>query len=195
MPPTNEIHAITYERAGEPLRRAFAQLQQRAYAEDELPPGEPIPPLHDPALAALAFYLVADGRIASYAAVVYKQIVHDGAAFAIAGLSCVATDPAYRRRGLGARVVAAATRAIEQSRCDIGLFTCDPPLAAFYAHAGGWPAAPGITLIGSRQPGALTSTAFNKLVLMRLLSPKAQAAAAQLRQATIDLDLPVGQFL
>jgi len=188
------IHAIAYSRAGAPLRRAIALLQYRVAPDAGPPPGDTIPPEHDPLLEAMSFYLVADGRLVSYAAVVHQQIAHGGDSLRLAGLSCVATDPDYQRRGLGARTVAAATRCIAHSDADIGIFTCDPPLAAFYARAGGWPAAPDVLLIGSRHTGALTSAALGKVVLMRLLSAKAQAMAAALHQTTIDLDLPVGQF-
>jgi GNAT superfamily N-acetyltransferase len=190
-----EIHAIPYNRAGAALRREIAHLQYRAAPTADPPPDDPIPPEHDPLLDALSFYLVADSRIVSYAAIVYKQIAHAGTTFWIAGLSCVATDPAYQHQGLGSRVVGAATRSIQQSTSDIGIFTCDPPLAGFYARAGAWPVVPDIALVGSRDGGALSNIALQKVVLMRLLSAKAQAAAAQLRQTTLSLDLPVGQFL
>jgi GNAT superfamily N-acetyltransferase len=190
-----EVHAITYNRAGAPLRRAIAHLQHCASGTADPPPSEPLPPEHDPQLDALSFYLVVDGRVVSYAAVVHKQIAHGGETFEIAGLSCVATDPDYQGRGFGSRAVGAATRSIEQSTVDIGLFTCDPPLAGFYARAGAWPVVPNVVLIGSHHDGALDSVSLQKVVLMRLFSPKAQAAAAQLRQTTINLDLPLGQFL
>lgn len=190
----DEIHAIPYNRAGDALRRSIDLLQYRAYPEAGAPEGEP-QPLHDPALDALSFYLVDGGRVVSYAAVVHKQIVHEGATFWIAGLSCVATDPEYRRRGLGARAVGAATRYIADSTIDVGVFTCDPPLAAFYERAGAWQIAPDVVLIGNRHEGALTSASLQKAVLMRLFSAKARAAAGRLRRTTIDLDLPPGQFI
>ena len=192
---SNEIHAIPYNRAGDALRRGIACLQYRAAPAAGPPPSDPIPPEHDPVLEALAFYLIADSQIVSYAAVVYKQIIHADTTFWIAGLSCVATDPDYQHQGLASRVVGAATSSIEQSATDIGIFTCDPPLAGFYARAGAWPVVPDVTLIGSRHDGALSSVSLQKVVLMRLFSGKAQAAAAQLRQTVINLDLPVGQFL
>jgi predicted N-acetyltransferase YhbS len=146
-------------------------------------------------LDALSFYLIADSRVVSYTAVVHKQITHGDETFWIAGLSCVATDPDYQGRGLGSRTVGAATRTIEHSTTDIGIFTCDPPLARFYARAGAWPVVPEVVLIGSRHDGALSSVFLQKVVLMRLFSAKAQAAAGRLCRTTINLDLPVGQFL
>ena len=196
MPTTSdEIHAIPYNRAHEPLRRDIALLQYRAAPTAGPPPSDPIPPEHDPVLEALSFYLMAENRVVSYAAVVHKQIAHGDDTFWIAGLSCVATDPDYQGRGLGTRTVGAATRYIEHSTIDIGIFTCDPPLARFYARAGAWPVAPEVILIGSRHAEALNSVSLQKVVLMRLFSAKAQAAANQLRRTTINLDLPVGQFL
>jgi GNAT superfamily N-acetyltransferase len=191
----DEIHAIPYNRACDRLRRDIAFLQHRVAPTVVPPPGDPILPEHDPLLDALSFYLMADGRVVSYAAVAHKQIKHGDETFWIAGLSCVATDPDYQGRGLGSRTVAAATCYIEHSTTDIGIFTCDPPLIGFYARAGAWLVAPDVILIGSCHEGALSSTSLRKVVLMRLFSAKAQAAAAQLRQTTIDLDLPVGQFL
>ena len=117
---SDEIHTILYNRAGDTLRRAIALLQQRVAPTAGPPPGDPIPPEHDPMLDALSFYLIADSRVVSYAAVVHKQITHGDATFWIAGLSCVATDPDYQGRGFGSRTVGAATRSIEHSTTDIG---------------------------------------------------------------------------
>ena len=191
----DEIHVIPYNRACDWLRREIALLQYRVAPTAGPPPGDPIPPEHDPVLDALSFYLMAGSRVVSYAAVVHKQIRHGDETFWIAGLSCVATDPDYQGRGLGSRTVGAATRYIEHSTTDIGIFTCDPPLAGFYTRAGAWPVAPDVILVGSRHEGALSSVSLRKVVLMRLFSARAQAAAARLRRTTIDLDLPVGQFL
>jgi GNAT superfamily N-acetyltransferase len=194
LPPWRVVE-IPYTRAGTRLRAEFDRLQRRANGEPALPAGAPLEPLHDQALGARCFYVRAAGRLASYAAVVRTTARIDGDAWAVAGLSCVATDPEWRRRGLGTTTVAAATRAIERSGADLGVFTCDPELAGFYARAGGWPTAPAATLLGSREPGALSSAALGKVVLMRLLSERARQQPARLERAAIDLGLPVGQFL
>ncbi|HET9221901.1 MAG TPA: GNAT family N-acetyltransferase [Roseiflexaceae bacterium] len=189
-----EIQAIPYNRANASLRYAIALLQHRVAPTAVPPPGDPIPPEHDPMLDALSFYLLADSRLVSYAAILHKQITHGHATFWIAGLSCVATDPEYQGQGLGSRVVGAATRYIEQNTIDFGIFTCDPPLAGFYWRAGAWAVVEDVVLIGGHDEGALTSVSLQKVVLMRLFSAKAQAAASQLRQTVIDLGLPPGQF-
>ncbi|WP_210250656.1 hypothetical protein [Mesorhizobium sp. SARCC-RB16n] len=83
---------------------------------------------------------------------------------------------------------------MEHSGIDFGVFTCDPPLAGFYSRVGAWPIVPDAVLVGSRATGALRSDTLGKVVLMRLFSPKAVTAGLEITRATIDLDLPVGQF-
>jgi hypothetical protein len=82
------------------------------------------------------------------------------------------TNPEHQRRGLEVRTVAAATRFMERSTLDFGLFACDPPLPRFYARSGGWPVVPDVVLIGSRDDGALRSDVLGKVVLMRMFSAK-----------------------
>lgn len=185
---------ILYDVAPAPLQREIEELVDRAYGSSDTAGDDP-PPLHDPVLRARSFYLRVDGQIVSYAGVVTKSIRHAGQSFTIAGLSNVATDPELQRRGYGRRVVAAATRFIERSGIDLGLFTCAPELVPLYAAAGSWEPAPDVILVGNAAPDALNSGTLGVVVLMRLFSPQAQAAAASLRHGTIDLDLPSGQFL
>lgn len=189
-----EIRQIAYREAGTSLRREIALLQDRAYGPSG---GEPVgsaSPLHDPALDAQSFLLRVDGRLASYAGVVTTTIDVDGEQFRASGLSCVATDPDFARQGLASKIVAVATRHMAVSGVDLGVFTCAPDLRQLYTAAGDWQVEQGVTLIGSRHPDALTSTALGVLVLMRLFSARADENARSLRTATIDLGLPVGQF-
>ncbi|MCG7508632.1 GNAT family N-acetyltransferase [Mesorhizobium retamae] len=192
---TGIVEAIGYSWASAALRHEFASLQCRVYPLGGGDEDAATVPLHDPAFDAFSFYIREDSQVVSYAAIAKKTIEYAGDTFNIAGLSCVMTDPGRQRQGLGLRVVSAATRCLERSSLDIGVFTCDPPLVRFYAQAGCWPIAPNVVLIGSRHPGALRSDALGKVVLMRLFSLKALAAASTLTNATIDLNLPVGQFL
>jgi GNAT superfamily N-acetyltransferase len=185
-----DVDSLLYADAPTALRRAIATLQARAYGGPD--DGAP---LHDPALNARSFFIRSGEAVASYAGVVFKDIQHGGQRFSIAGLACVATDPALQRQWLGRRVVAAATRQLAQSGVDLGVFTCAPQLAPFYAAAGAWPVAPDVTLIGSAAAGALSSTALGVVVLLRLYSPRAHAASDTLLHGTLDLDLPLGQFL
>ncbi|KVO62369.1 acetyltransferase [Burkholderia ubonensis] len=198
LPPSPEpamVEAIRYGWASDALRHAFAELQCRVYPEPESSGAPADVVLHDPSFDCLSFYICIADRVVSYAAAARKTIMHAGATFEIAGLSCVMTDPVWQGRGLGLRTVAAATRCMARSNLDIGIFTCDPHLAHFYAQAGKWEVARNVVVIGSRDERALRSDALGKAVLMRLFSARAIAAATTLDHATIDLDLPVGQFL
>lgn len=190
---TDTIQSIYYNQASDALRRQIAIMLHRVWP-DVL--GETTPETHAASLHARSFYSYSNGRLVSYAGVVRKIIKHGGQAFNIAGLSCVATDPDYLGQGLGLRTVVAATRWIEeQDNIDIGVFTCEPSLTYFYERAGAWPVVPNVELIGSREQGALSSESLQVAVLMRLFSEKACAYEAILSNTTIDLDLPVGQFL
>ncbi|WP_009904417.1 GNAT family acetyltransferase [Burkholderia thailandensis] len=72
----------------------------------------PAPAIHAPHLDAMSLYVSTStsGEVVSYAAVARKTISHAGKRFSIGGLRWVATDPAHRRAGLGARTIPAATR-------------------------------------------------------------------------------------
>ena|GEM_PF-306461 len=200
------IQMVLFNAAPAPLKREMALLQRRAYPDadqtlDELPPptaltiDDEVPRVHDAALDAISFYSRVGSTMISYAGVVRKTISHDGQQFAVAGLSCVMTDKDYWGRGFGSQTVVAATRWIEHSDTDFGIFTCDPPLAPFYERAGSWPVVPDVVLIGSAEEGALCSADLGKAVLMRLFSQKARSSEKRLRNTTINLDLPLGQFL
>ena len=190
----SEVQVVDYNTALPSLRREIATLQDLAYGTSESASSGRLSPLHVPALNARSCFIRSDGWLVSYASVVTKAIVLAGQTFTISGLSCVATDPYYRHRGLARRVVAAATAHIERSGVDFGVFTCDPELARLYASAGSWSIAPNVVLVGSRDPSAITSSALGVVVLMRLFSTKAHAVAGTLLRGTIDLDLPVGHF-
>ena len=192
----DSVQSIDYQHASDVLRREIAVLLHRVWPDSSPLPAETIPAAHDAALNVRSFYAYADGRVVSYAGVVRKTITHGTQSFNIAGLSCVATNPEHRGLGLGLRTVAVATHWIEQqSDIDFGIFTCQPPVAAFYGHAGAWLVVPDVSLIGGRDEGALSSESLQVVVLMRLFSAKAHASESMLRHTTIDLGLPVGQFL
>jgi GNAT superfamily N-acetyltransferase len=194
LPSAGDIQSVRYNEATAQLRAEIAWLQHRAAPSSVPMPAEPLPPEHDPALDAISYFLRAGDLLVSYAAVVQKSILHAGESYRIAGLSCVATDLAYQSRGFGTRVVAAATQAIMASSADLGIFTCDWELTAFYRHAGNWQIMANITLIASDGPQALTSSKLNKAVLLRLFSAKAIATQDHFSHGEINLDLPLGQF-
>ncbi len=190
----SEVQFVDYNTAPPSLRREIATLQDLAYGPSDPEANGRLSPLHNPALNARSCFIRSDGWLVSYAGIVTKAIVHAGQSFTISGLSCVATDPDYRHRGLARRVVAAATAYIEQSGVDFGVFTCAPEIVRLYTGAGSWSITPDAVLVGSRDPSAITSSALGVAVLMRLFSTKAQAVAGTLLSGTIDLDLPIGHF-
>lgn len=180
-----------YNAASPAFRREIAAMLRRIWpdcgGEEEV---------HDARFRARSFYCRMDGVLAGYAAVLRQDIVHGGIPFRLAGLSCVATAPEFRRRGVGRRLVSAASCWMaEQPELDFGIFTCHPALAPFYCEAGGWEVAPDVVLIGNSEPGALSSSALGVAVLMRLFSAGARACEAQLRHGVINLGFPPGQFL
>jgi len=189
----DSAESIAYNTAAVNLRREIATLQDLAYGPSD-PPANDDSPLHDPSLDAQSFIIRLHGRLVSYAGVVTKTIQYDGQSFTISGLSCVATDPGFQRRGLASLVVAAATSYMAGNGVDVGVFTCAPELVQLYSAAGAWMVAPDVLLVGSRDTDALTSASLGVVVLMRLFSAKTQAAATALLHGTIDLDLPLGQF-
>lgn len=67
--------------------------------------------------------------------------------------------------------------------------------AYFYERSGTWSVVSDVTLIGSREGGALSSETLQVVVLMWLFSAKARTNHSFFRDTTIDLNLPVGQFL
>ena len=203
----HSLHSVSFNAAPASLQYEIALLHGRAYPEPDHLSGSParttlstirddsVPRLHHAALDVMSFYLCVGTKMVSYAGVVRKTIDHDGDQFALAGLSCVATDKEFWGRGFGSRTVAAATRWIERGGMDFGIFSCDPPLGSFYERAGSWAVVSDVVLLGSAHEGALSSAYLDKIVLMRLFSQKALSCEARLRNTTIDLDLPLGQFL
>jgi GNAT superfamily N-acetyltransferase len=164
------------------------RLQVRRLQEQAWPGEEPVVlgPVHDPALAPLSLLLVEDGRVLAALDVLSKRIRHAGATFAARGLSTVVTDVELRGRGFGRALVEAAREEIEASGADLGIFTCDRLLRAFYERAG-WELLPGAVLVGGTPEEPLPSDGFDKVVLARFFSARARQHAAAFADARIEL--------
>lgn len=143
---------------------------------------------HDPALAPLSMLLVDEGVVLATLDVLTKRLDHAGEQYRASGLSAVATRRDRRGLGHGHRLVAAAREAIAGSGVDLALFTCDRPLAAFYARAGfellprtvvvgGTPATP----FPSDQPG------FDKATMGAFFSALARDRRARFDNTRIEL--------
>jgi GNAT superfamily N-acetyltransferase len=80
--------------------------------------------------------LVDGGGVLAALDILSKEIVHAGRRYRAGGLSSVVTRPERRGRGHGRQLVTAAREAMAAKDLDLGLFTCDRPLQAFYESAG-----------------------------------------------------------
>ena len=143
-------------------------------------------PRHDSALSPISMTLVADGRVLASLDILSKQIEHAGERYAASGLSTVMTDVAARRQGHGRRLVGAARSAIAASGADLGIFTCDRPLAPFYESAG-WAVVPGAVLVGGTPEEPFPSDQWDKVTLAAFFSAKAQRGAESFAGARIAL--------
>lgn len=135
------------------LRAQVLTLQRQAW------PGAA--PGHDPALRPLSMLLVDDGVVLAALDILFKQIAHAERRWSAGGLSTVVTGREVRGRGYGTGLVTAARDWMMLTPgLDLGMFTCDRPLQAFYESAG-WQLLTGTVLVGgtpdapfpSDQPG------------------------------------------
>jgi GNAT superfamily N-acetyltransferase len=142
---------------------------------------------HDPALQPVTMLLVDDREVVlASLSVLSKELRHDGRRYAASGLSAVVTDQSHRHRGHGHRLVTAARDQIAASGADLGIFTCDRPLAGFYQRAG-WQIVPGAVLIGGTPDDPFPSDQFDKVVMAALFTDHARAHAASFSNARIEL--------
>lgn len=155
----------------------IAELEQQTW------PGSV--PGHDPVLTPVVMALLVGGRVRATLTVLSKPLRLAGRTLAASGLSSVVTDPAWRGRGHGGRLVSAAREHIEAT-ADLGLFTCDRPLAGFYLGAG-WQLFTGTVLVGGTREHPFPSDQFDKVTLGTLGSDQARAVAADLIGARLEL--------
>lgn len=179
------LRVETYPEAEVPpqLRLQVLALQEQAW-----PSGAPVVlrATHDPALEPESMLLVVDGLVVSALDVLTKTIDHAGTTFLARGLSTVVTDLALRGRGYGLHLVRHAHEAIARSGADLGLFTCDTPLGAFYERAG-WRLLPGTVLVGGTPDAPFPSDQFDKVTLGDFFTDRAKSHAADFRGARIEL--------
>lgn len=155
------------------LREQVHALQRQAWPDDE--PSVP-GPVHDPALDPVSLLLVVDGRVVSALDILTKEITHGGERLLARGLSSVVTDLQLRGQGHALRLVAAAREAIAASGADLGIFTCDRPLHAFYERAG-WDVQPGTVLVGGTPEEPFPSDLFDKVTMAAFFTPRARRLA------------------
>ena len=184
------LEIVVYQASDVPreLRTQVRALQEQAWPEDgssrtsDDEPGS----VHDPALDPVAMLLVREGRVLAALDILTKSIVHGGARYEASGLSTVVTDEAERGKGHGRRLVETARERIEGSGVDLGIFTCDSPLRAFYERCG-WATLPGTVLIGGTPDDPFPSDRFDKVTMGAFFSLRARRAAGTFIHARVEL--------
>ena len=164
------------------LRIQVWDLQRQAWPGEGPDPGVS----HDPALRPWSMLLLDGGRVLAALDLLSKEIVHAGQRFQAFGLSTVVTDRAYQGRGCGRQLVAAARQEIRRRGADLGIFTCDRPLQAFYESAG-WSVLPGAVLVGGTPEHPFPSDQFDKVTMADFFTEHALAHREKFRDARIEL--------
>lgn len=166
------------------LRAQVVALQEQAWPSDD--PAAATGVVHDPALRPVSLLLIDDGIVLAALDILSKEVSHGGRRFAASGLSTVITDRERRRQGHGRRLLTAAQDAIRSSGADLGIFTCNRPLQAFYESAG-WRLLPGAVLVGGIPEEPFPSDRFDKVALARFFSARARRHAHSFDHARIEL--------
>ncbi len=166
---------------------AIRRAQLRALWDQAWPrrPDEP-PTEHDPSLDPVAVLLVDGDKVVASLDILSTRLTHRGESYAASGLSTVVTDTARRGRGYGHWLVTAARELIERGGADLGLFTCDRPLAPFYERAG-WTVLPGTALVGGTREEPFPSDQFDKLTLAAFFTSHARRTARAFEHSRIEL--------
>jgi aminoglycoside 2'-N-acetyltransferase I len=169
------------------LRRQVLALHDQAWPDDGSRDEAAEPGVsHDPTLQPVSMLLVEDDTVLAALEILSKDITHRGRPYAASGLSTVVTDQAQRRQGHGRRLVLAARDAIRHRGADLGIFTCDRPLQAFYESAG-WETLVGSVLVGGTPKAPFPSDRFDKVTMAAFFSPQAQQHASEFHGARIEL--------
>ncbi len=181
----NEMEVLAFPEADVPLDLRVQQvaLQDQAWPSDH--PSGP-GPWHDPALRPLSMLLIDDGRVLAALDILSKDIIHGGEGYSASGVSAVVTDLPQRGMGYGLKLVGAARRQIAEAGADLGVFTCDRHLQAFYERAG-WQSLPGTVLIGGTPDTPFPSDPFEKVTMAAFFSPRANASAESFIGSRIEL--------
>ncbi len=141
---------------------------------------------HDPSLNPLSMLLIHDDHVVAALDVLSKRIEHHGISYAASGISATVTDKRLRRKGFGRRLIEAARNEMSKRGADLGIFTCDSPLRAFY-ESGGWRCLPGTVLIGGTPEAPFPSDQFDKVTMAAFFSSKARSHASSFIGARIEL--------
>lgn len=184
-----QILSFPEEATPSELRVQVLEIQHQAWPTEGAPPARDEAPTHDPALRPLSMLLVNDdGTVLAALDILSKEIVHAGQRYAAGGLSTVVTRREAQGHGYGRRLVAAARETMIARNLDLGLFTCDRPLQAFYQSAG-WHVLSGTVLIGGtpRAPFPSDQPGFDKVTMADFFTTASKQAQASFRHSRIEL--------
>lgn len=181
-----QVHSYRDADMPRAIREQVRALHEQAWPSVEAV--DPDAPLHDPALAPVVFVLVLGERVVASLGVLTKTIEHEGELFSASGLSAVVTDRDQRGRGHGRALVKAVHEHLAGSGVDLGIFTCDRPLAPFYETAG-WRVLPATVLVGGTpdEPFPSDSPGMDKVTLADFFTDHAMAHEASFIGARIGL--------
>ncbi|MGV9245791.1 GNAT family N-acetyltransferase [Streptomyces sp. NPDC003710] len=170
------------------LRTQVRDLQAQAWPSADGPLAAADAPTHDPLLRPWSMLLVDEGTVLAALDILSKEISHAGQRYAAGGLSTVVTRPESRGLGHGGRLVAAARETMIARNLDLGLFTCDRPLRAFYERAG-WQVLPGTVLIGGtpQDPFPSDRPGFGKVTLGDFFSARARQHRTSFHDSRVGL--------
>jgi len=131
--------------------------------------------------------------VLSYLAIPSTVIHHAGCTYRASGLRAVITHPLYRHHGYGRQIVTAARAVIAASGADLGMFTCDPPLVAFFVQSG-WMPMEHTAIIGREGLCARPADSLGKCTLTGFFSKKARRHRRDFVGASLYLNLREGDL-
>jgi aminoglycoside 2'-N-acetyltransferase I len=175
------------------LKRGALAILERAWPTGRSIESRLSKPLHDPRTDPVCMLLIVSSEVVSYLAILSKEIDHAGSRYRAAGLSAVSTHPDHLRHGYAGQLVTAAREHIAAMGADIGIFTCDPPLAPFYVSHG-WDVMPSTVVVGGTKDRPLRADAFEKTTLMRFFTQRAATHRSDFDNADVYLVLREGDL-
>ncbi len=146
--------------------------------------------IHPKEMNAVSFCAKINDIFIGYAGVIDWNIRVRNKIFKMCALSCVCTQPSYRKKGTGSYLVKKATEwIIKNDSIDVGLFTCSQE------NTGCWERAPRLILKESDRNRAYRSDIMGLNVFKLLVSNRAKSHAEYFENGIINLNFPEGKFI
>lgn len=87
----------------------------------------------------LHFILVEKNSLISHLEVVWRNLLHNSIEYKVMGVTGVLTFPDFQKQGHGKTLILEATKYINDSDADIGMFSCEDKNLEFYKKCGWLP--------------------------------------------------------